>query len=141
MNALAIDPVSPATLYAGTDNGIHKTVNGGQSWDSLSYTTSVRVIRIDPTAPDTVYAGTPGSGVYKSVGGGLNWVASNEGLPGGDRAIFGLAIDPTNPATLYMGTFSGKVYVSNDGAATWHLPGEPINSTVSHSQTNSSDWS
>ena len=60
--SLAIDPSSPATLYAGTlGRGVFKTTNGGQSWTSANFRlidSLVFSIAIDPGNPNTIYAGT-----------------------------------------------------------------------------------
>ena len=66
--ALAIDPQTPATLYAGTSAyGVFKSTNGGGSWSAfntgLPYTREA-ALAIDPQTPATLYAGTGGSGVF-----------------------------------------------------------------------------
>src|SRR6266508_2539185 len=67
VNALAIDPVTPATVYAGTyGGGVFKSVNGGVSWAAVNSgltNLSVYALAIDPVTPATVYAGTCGGGV------------------------------------------------------------------------------
>ena len=66
--ALALDPTTPTTLYAGTDGGgVFKTTDGGASWSpvntgltcgrSLS-PCNVSALALDPTTPTTLYAGT-----------------------------------------------------------------------------------
>ena len=34
--ALAIDPTTPATLYAGTYGGVFKSTNGGGDWSAVN---------------------------------------------------------------------------------------------------------
>src|SRR6476619_6940392 len=62
--ALAIDPATPATLYAGTDSaGVYKTINGGASWTAVNAgltNTTVLALAINPSTPATLYAGTFG---------------------------------------------------------------------------------
>ena len=62
INALAIDPTTPATLYAGTYyGGVFKSTNGGGNWGAINTgltTTQVVALAIDPATPTTVYAGT-----------------------------------------------------------------------------------
>ena len=61
VRALAIDPVTPATLYAGTDGGVFKSTNGGGNWDAVNTgltNTYVHALAIDPATPATLYAGT-----------------------------------------------------------------------------------
>jgi photosystem II stability/assembly factor-like uncharacterized protein len=61
VNAIAIDPKLPSTLYAGTSNGIFKTTDGGTTWKQLSMgqtNGAVASFAIDPATPNVVYAGT-----------------------------------------------------------------------------------
>src|SRR5205823_7916229 len=80
---LAIDPLMPATLYAGTDrrgtpDGVLKSTDGGMSWSAvntgLPNNPYVFALAIDPQTPTTLYAATGGgginSGVFKSSNGG-----------------------------------------------------------------------
>ena len=131
--ALAIDPSTPSTLYAGTyastfsPGGVLKSTNRGSTWAVASVglptsDISVVAIAVDPTTPDTLYAGTYSYGVFKSTNGGATWAAVNAGLPPTDLAVSSLAIDPTTPDTLYAGLAYGSdvgVYKSTDGGATW----------------------
>ena len=78
--ALAIDPVTSTTLYAGTQGGgVFKSTNSGASWSAVNTgltNTEVRALAIDPTTPTTVYAGTGSSGgVFKSTDAAKTWNA------------------------------------------------------------------
>ncbi len=119
--SLAIDPVTPATLYAGVyGGGVFKTTDGGWTWNAANNgLTSVIIqsLAIDPKTPTTLYAGTSGSGVFKSVDGGATWKKTNVGLK--DSTIGALVIDPITPTTLYAGTLGGGVFKSVDGGASW----------------------
>ena len=122
VTALAIDPSTPATLYAGTfEGGVFKSTNGGNSWTTInSGLTSTRVfaLAIDPSTPATLYAGTGGSGVFKSTNGGTTWQPTGANIflmVGGGQA---LAIDRFTPATLYAGNFFG-VFKSTNGGTSW----------------------
>ncbi len=71
--ALAIDPTTSVTLYAGTRAGrVFKSTNGGESWSVINTglptyeEAQVNALVINPTAPATLYAGTS-SQVYKST--------------------------------------------------------------------------
>src|SRR5262249_32934981 len=58
--ALAIQPASPATIYAATPLGVFKTTDGGGAWSLMSEGVTNRNITalvIDPAAAGTVYAG------------------------------------------------------------------------------------
>jgi hypothetical protein len=109
--ALAIDPTTPSTVYAGTYyGGVFKSTNGGGAWSAVntglsSY--SVSALAIDPTTPSTLYAGTSG-GVFKSTNGSEAWSAVISGLTSTD--VSALAIDPATPSRLYAGTRGGGVF-------------------------------
>jgi hypothetical protein len=116
--ALAIDPATSTTLYAGTyGGGVFKSTNGGANWSAvntgLPTYTSVHALAIDPATPTTLYAGTSG-GVLKSTDGGGTWSAFNTGLTTTD--VRALAISPapqgtlSPPSTLYAGTDGGGVF-------------------------------
>src|SRR5439155_19404621 len=65
--ALAIDPVTPTTIYAGGLCGVRKSINGGESWSAVNtgllqpapaYYFIVRVLAADLLMPTSHYAGT-----------------------------------------------------------------------------------
>ncbi|HMZ08838.1 MAG TPA: hypothetical protein PK078_14575, partial [Anaerolineales bacterium] len=119
--ALAIDPVTPAILYAGVyGGGVFKTTDSGWNWQAANKgLTSVIVqsLVIDPKTPTTVYAGTGNSGIFKSTDGGANWNITNIGLK--NSTVAALAIDPITPTILYAGTSGDGVFKSVDGGANW----------------------
>lgn len=88
-SAITYAPSDPNIVYAGSgyeDNrvakGIFKSMNGGESWQSLNnglkinsitgFPHYVKSIAVHPTDPDIVFAAT-GSGLYHSVDGGASW--------------------------------------------------------------------
>jgi len=110
--ALAIDPSSPDTLYAGTDgSGVYKSTDGGATWsavnngldDLLAY--YVYSLAIDPSSPDTLYAGTD-DGVYKSSNGGASWISISNDNGWIAGYIYALAINPSTN-TLYAAKYGG----------------------------------
>jgi photosystem II stability/assembly factor-like uncharacterized protein len=128
IRSLAIDPLNPNNIYAGTYYfGVFKSTNGGSTWNAgnLSNNT-ILSLAIDPLNPDALYAGTDSSGVYKSIDGGANWSAANSGLT--NTSISVLAIHPQNPAILYAGT-GGGVFKSTDGGANWSAANNGLSNT------------
>lgn len=119
--SLAIDPVTPTTLYAGVyGGGVFKTTDGGWNWYSANTGLSSVVIMslaIDPKTPTTLYAGTGNRGVFKSTDGGATWNITNIGLK--NSTVEALVIDPTTPTILYAGTSGRGVFKSVDGGANW----------------------
>src|SRR2546425_19117 len=126
ISALAVDPQTPTTLYAGTTSaGVFKSIDGGTHWRAVNAglgATTVRALAIDPQTPTALYAATWGGGVFKSTDGGANWSNISSGLidPYGVRvsAIAAMAINPQTPTTLYAGTNQG-VFKSTDGGSSW----------------------
>src|SRR5688572_16128408 len=146
--SLAIDPKTPATVYAGTfGKGVFKSTDAGRYWTPVPGgfgDDTVLSFAIDPRDPAAIYAGTtasssatagavfsPASAVIKSSNGGLTWAAANAGLP---RAIVtALAIDPSNPAALYAGTSTAGVFKTANGGLTWTPANAGIGtSNISH---------
>jgi len=126
ITALAIDPLTPTVLYAGTfDRGVFKSTDAGANWSATGLTSVfVTALAIDPQTPSIVYAGTGGGGVFKSADGGGSWSAINTGLA--NLNVAGLAIDPQVPTTLYAritdvyASFPDtRVFKTTDGGATW----------------------
>jgi photosystem II stability/assembly factor-like uncharacterized protein len=128
INVLAVDPLAPNTIYAGTGQngggGVYKTTDGGNNWTALNTgLTSINcsVLLVDPNTPSTIYAslnttnGSAGSGLYKSIDGGNSWSALTNGLTG----VSALAIDPSSPSTLYAGSAFIGVFKSTNGGASW----------------------
>jgi hypothetical protein len=131
VNTLAINPESPATLYAGTAIGVFATTNAGAAWTAANTGLSLMAISaltVDPTNPAVIYAGTgsanasAGTGIFKSTDGGSSWTAINTGLLAFGSLpsqISAIAIDPTAPATLYAGDGFGDLFKSTNGGASW----------------------
>jgi photosystem II stability/assembly factor-like uncharacterized protein len=118
VDALAIDPLSPATLYAGTQSGVFKSTNGGGTWSGAnSGLAALRVfaVAVDPSAPSTVYAGTD-LGVFKSVNAAASWSRVTNGP--GETPVYALLALPGPPATLLAG-YDGGASMSTDGGSTW----------------------
>lgn len=146
VNTLAINPSSPATIFAGTNVGVYRTTNGGTNWSVINTgllvprsdaTTTANpaifAIAIDPVNPLNVYAApnlsfaTNGSWfsfatIFKSTDGGNNWNAQTSGFNSTNLSFASVAVDPTNPAIVYAGNsgdFDGfllKLNASGTGA-------------------------
>ena len=116
--SLAIDPVTPSTLYAGTDGALYRSTDRGANWTAVNTGSVGEVVYsvvIDPATPSTVYAGIS-PGVYRSTDRGEHWTVLNTGLT--DRSVNLLAIDPVTPSTLYAATFY-SLYRSTDRGDHW----------------------
>jgi uncharacterized protein (TIGR03437 family) len=120
-NAMAVDPQHNLTVYAATNNGVFKSMDGAQNWTAIGTGLTnlyVQVLGVDPIHGGTIYAGTNGSGLFKSTDGGANWIAMNNGLSSASFTyVRALAIDPRNSANLYV--ITSGVFKSADGGASW----------------------
>ena len=125
---IAIDPLSPQTLYVGSAFGnVKKSTDGGATWSSLpaipfggqDVSAFVFANRRDESSTLYIDAGTGGWGVASSTDGGESWTAANRGLVA--TWISALAVDPKTPATIYAGSDdgSGGLFKSVNGGATW----------------------
>jgi photosystem II stability/assembly factor-like uncharacterized protein len=130
--SLAIDPVTPATMYAGTfaiygsgHGGIAKSTDGGLNWTALNSGvlegSFVFSLTIDPGSPSTIYARNIDGSIFKSTDGGESWFVT--GPPRAANAFGSLVIDPKVPTTLYAGYSdlegNGTLLKSSDGGVNW----------------------
>jgi photosystem II stability/assembly factor-like uncharacterized protein len=120
INALAVDPQNPSTVWAigygfdGKDSGLFRSGDAGLTWSLGSGPDgSFGALAIDPEHSSTLYAG--GSGVYRSLDGGGVWTGST--LPGGAVA-HSLAADPRLPERVWAAS-SGGLFRSDDGVQSW----------------------
>ena len=126
VHALAIDPTTPSTLYAGTvDGGVFKSTDGGGSWSAVNTGLAdiPAVVQLGHRSRARRARSTRGSWrqrrLFKSTDSGGSWSAVNTGLTAPSTS-YALAIDPTTPSTLYAGTDRGSgVFKSTDGGGSW----------------------
>ncbi len=122
--SMAIDPVYPATVYAGTKgDAVYKSHDGGQRWasmraglDDATITSVVNQFLFDPADSQHIFLATT-MGVFETKNGGESWIKKMEGMKE-VLMVVTLGMDPTRPSFLYAGT-SGGVYKSIDQAGHW----------------------
>src|ERR1700724_1992437 len=122
VQALSVDPRTPATVYAIAGYNLWKSVDAGATWAKTAQpagASSILSLAIAPQAPVTLYAGTDTvrqSAVHQSVDGGATW----KQLATGDGFFTAIAVDPSQPATVYaVDDGSSRVLRSTDSGATW----------------------
>jgi photosystem II stability/assembly factor-like uncharacterized protein len=127
INQLAIDPKTPAKLYAATENGMFATANSGARWTAANNglaNTRTTVVAIG-TDSKTIFAGTVANGLFKSGNRGASWIRINNGLaPGGGQLPLALsiAIDPGNAKHVLAGfefASPSNLLQSTNGGASW----------------------
>ena len=128
--SLAVDPVTPNRIYAGTGHGVARSSDGGATWNTTVQAPPtaeglappiaighIFALAINPLSPSTLYAGTS-QGVYQSLDAGTTWTLTSTGLVTSSSGPYvqAIAVDPVTPSTLYAGTSLG-VFSSTNAAA------------------------
>lgn len=124
----------------GTERGVYRTSDGGQSWDRLLYVderTGVADLVMDPSDPNRLFAamweyrrwpwffesGGPGSGLYVTEDGGAEWtrIGAEAGLPEGNLGRIGVAIHHGDPRIVYalVEAETSALVRSDDGGRSW----------------------
>ena len=127
--SMAIDPINPSKIYAGTIEGIYRSTDGGSTWMSPGKRSpglgglTPGALAIDPKTPSTLYAANI-SGVSKSTDSGDSWTQT--ALT--HIYAFVVAVDPIAPSTIYAGVsfdFGAGIAKSTDGGSTWSITRVP----------------
>src|SRR5213594_2502797 len=111
--ALAIDPVDPNILFAGTrPSALFRSKDGGRRWQKLEVEMAaecpdVRIPRVtslvvDPSDHNIIWAGVEVDGVRRSLDGGETWPRIPEGISIPD--IHDIAVSPVAPKTVIVNT-------------------------------------
>ncbi|MBK8246812.1 MAG: hypothetical protein IPK85_05370 [Gemmatimonadetes bacterium] len=133
VNSIAFHPTDPRTIYLGSQGGVWKTTNGGNTWTALTdaqCTTSIGAVVVDPVTPTIVYAGTgdarsfvqAGCGVLRSTDGGNTW-APPQGIELQGAYTYHMAIDRAtagsiNSTRVLVATHRG-LYTSVNSGQSW----------------------
>jgi photosystem II stability/assembly factor-like uncharacterized protein len=148
IGAVIIDPRNPDIVLVAAlghawgpnaERGVFRTADGGKTWQKVLYkdenTGAIDVV-FDPKNSSIVYAslwqvrrqpwtfnsGGPGSGLYKSVDGGLTWKQlQGNGLPDGILGRIGIAVSGADSNRVYalIEAKEGGLYRTNDAGNTW----------------------
>ena len=132
--ALAIDPVEPEIMFAGTGTPNRATIfrskDGGASWEQRPVEIAeecpavgvprVTGIAIDPDNRRNIWVGLEVDGVRRSTDGGDTWVKLNGGIPNPDVHSVAVAAGPPNTVVVVV---NNDVYTSDDDGTTWKAVG------------------
>lgn len=119
IQAMAIDPNQPTTIYGSTYAGVFKSTNGGKSWQlSNSGMTSndVKILVCMAKDSKTLYAATWGRGVFCSRDGGSSWYQCNNGIT--DLRILSIR-ENKNDLDLLYAISELELLKSVDGGKSW----------------------
>ncbi|MDQ3257445.1 MAG: YCF48-related protein, partial [Acidobacteriota bacterium] len=112
---------SPDVLIAGTNRGVFRSADAGETWTQLATSTTpglinVESLAIDPRDANVIYAGTwylP----YKTTDGGNTWNIIKTGMID-DSDVFAIEIDNRNPDHVIASACSG-IYETKNAGANW----------------------
>ena len=126
---IAIHPTDPSLVYVGTQRGVYKSRDGGDTWQRMDFPEGriVWSLQFHPSDPQVMYLGTEGSEVYISRDGGESWeYLSTISNPNAvqmafSTGILGLAIESASPDHMYAALEVGGAARSSDGGVNWHI--------------------
>jgi photosystem II stability/assembly factor-like uncharacterized protein len=129
VRALSVYPDDPHRILAGTDVGLFRSDDAGQTWeqiDSLVAETQIWSVAVDPMDSNTIFVGARPD-AFRSRDGGKTWDQLSLGVtlpcPIGIPRITNVIVDPRDRNTVWAGIEVDGVYKSFDGGDTWtHLP-------------------
>lgn len=128
VRTIAIHPRDPHIVYAGTQYGPYRSVDGGDRWERLPFPEQggvVWTIVFHPQDPQILYLGTAPPAIYRSEDGGEHWrplpIVATAGAVrmAFPMRVIRLAIDPNNADNIYAALEVGGVIRSQDGGNTW----------------------
>jgi photosystem II stability/assembly factor-like uncharacterized protein len=136
---MAVSPSDPDVLVLGTSSGIHRSEDGGKTWQTTGPTKVVATSVVE--VGDSIFVGGVRAGANPSpvirkgsartapdgaavlavsTDGGKAWQELHpRGLP--NVTLQTLATDPADSTELYALLNNGKLYRSNDGARSFKL--------------------
>jgi photosystem II stability/assembly factor-like uncharacterized protein len=110
---LLVSPIDSSKLIMARRDGIYTSTNKARTW-TLRSTAHCYDMEYNTANPNIVYAGGDGV-IYKSIDGGITWVAIKTGLPAGRMSLEVSAADANVIYSLTSSNFSQ----STDGGTTW----------------------
>lgn len=121
VQAIAVSPSSPNTIYASSFEGFFRSTDAGATWTKMPLTgspgsTFVHPLAVDPANPSVVYAGST-IGLFKTADGG-NTMTRVTSIPFNFASVSEITFDPSTPSTMYVGSSQG-VFKSTDSGSTW----------------------
>ncbi len=112
---LIFKPGDPNTILVGTDGGIYKSINGGDTWAGLNnglVCYQFYAMGNDALNASTCYGGTQDNGTNKYTGSNTwSWVMSGDGGY--------CTVDYTNSNIVYAEIQRGSHYKSTNAGSTW----------------------
>ena len=146
ISRVQVHPHDPDTVWVAAQGhlygpnetrGIYRSTDGGTTWTRTLFvdaSTGASDLTLDPSNPRVLYAamwqhrrfawriesGGPGSGVWKSVDGGVTWTRLENGLPERMGKI-GVAVSPARPSRVWamIEAEEGGLFRSDDSGSSF----------------------
>lgn len=116
--SLALDRARSGHLLAGTEKGIYRSTDAGQSWQRVQPTSAtVNHVVQSPHDSQTYLAATQADGAWLSEDGGATWRQVHPAEAG--KSFHHGNFHPTDPAVLTLGGWGFGLRVSRDAGRTW----------------------
>lgn len=132
VRALLLKPDNPAVVYAGTQDGVYRTQDRGESWERLPDPAGDREVwslAAHPSEPDTIFAGYEPCAIARSQDGGNTWQEMDTSgviyphittyMPPLGKRVIGISVDPVDSSNVYAAIEVGGLLASRDGGETW----------------------
>ncbi len=131
LHSLTQSSKNPDMLVAGTNRGVYRSLNAGETWMKFETSSTPGLINVeslvvDPRNTDVIYAGTwylP----YKTTDGGRTWFSIKNGIID-DSDIFAIDIDPRDADHVIASACSGIYETKNAGSSWRKVQGIPSQS-------------
>ena len=128
VRVIALHPLQPGVVFAGTQDGVYRSGSRGDHWRRLNMPVSGSVVwslLFRPHAPSVMYVGLAPDQILRSRDGGETWealpvaVVSKAFTVSFDTRVIAIAADPGHPDHIYAGLEVGGMIRSLDGGETW----------------------
>jgi len=119
-NVFTIIPGFQNMTSGGSDGGIFKSADQGETWTQLAAKRekdktkilisglNINDIEINPQDSKILFAGTSTVGFIKSSDYGNSWQKLSRGSLGADSQILSIFVDPQNPSNIYLASYFGS---------------------------------
>ena len=96
VTAVAISGATPDTAFVAAGNTVHRTTDGGTTWNPTAASFGTNRLKTDYSKPGK-YMAAAGNGVWYTRNGGVNWLRGS----GITTEVYDVVLNPSNSDTIY----------------------------------------